>query len=833
MHLRSWLRAALTAHMKRKLKYFLLQLRLKNGEHEQGIVRLIFVSLIRAYLLYCGLTALPLLVIDIVIVYSILILASLFYFPGKNTRLAQGRRWLSMFADLSSITVGLLITHEAGAVLFWIYLWVILGNGMRYGARFLFVGQLFSVVGFLLVFALSDFWRAHEVISFGLLLTLTMVPFYTLKLLKSLQLATENARQSNAAKNYFIAQLSHDIRSPLNGIANASGLLKTTKLNPEQRDLVGILSNTTSGLKHIIENVLSMTRAENEMIEPNKVNFNLFDLVRNTTEMFRIQADEKQIDLFLRVDADTPIKLYGDAPHLQQILINLIGNAIKFTPKGRVEIRVHCSSSNEVMGTIRCEVFDTGIGISTIDQKRIFRRFSHANPAIIWQFGGSGFGISICNDLVQMMGGQMGVDSSLGKGSTFWIEVPFEIQSPDSIAHQERTHVICVGLPGNDLLFVKEHLGNWGMFFEQEDSVPRLFSRLIDLQAFGGGKIVLLCNHQHIGIAPKEFIRHISEITSRRSVSMVLVNPDRQYSAQQLGAFGYADVLNSPIERTRLFNALHVGPTPYPSGVISFNAYFEKQHNPARGLRVLVADDNNTSRRITAKILEVGGHEVVLADSGEHALSILEDSLFDILILDLKMPVFDGIEVMKIHRSSDIRIKTPVIILTANGSFEARHECNESGVDAFLTKPVVPSVLLETISRLTRTPALSSTHTLAAYSASDSDVDLIHEETLEQLEILGVGQEGFMYEVVQGFIAETEAALSKIRDSVLQNEQASFKTAIYSIKGGASNIGAIKLTNLCTVAANMEFENAADLLGEIHSCFTSTRVALLKSYVNR
>jgi two-component system sensor histidine kinase RpfC len=320
-----------------------------------------------------------------------------------------------------------------------------------------------------------------------------------------------------------------------------------------------------------------------------------------------------------------------------------------------------------------------------------------------------------------------------------------------------------------------------------------------------------------------------------------LFNPDLQAEVddEHLGT-GYTCLLRFPLDKTLLFNALHGVMTPRPtSGVISFKDHYERTNKEKRGIRILVADDNGTNRKIIARILEHGGHNVDLVEDGEQALDKLEQKRFDLMILDMSMPQMGGLDVVKIHRATSTQsAPTPVIILTADATIAAMRECEAAEIDSYLTKPVDAITLLDTVARLTATVNTVDVADLSpATVEEDSDQStLINENTLHQLALLGQGNDNFLQVVIHGYISETEKILETMRTALANQEYATFKELAHIIKGSSGNVGADAIYTLCSEImqcppADLNLKSSM-LLKQVHACFKTTRMLLIQHLGN-
>lgn len=831
--------------MNGKLDNFIRQVRQKSGEHEQIVLRIAFTSMILCYLYVEYLLGNP----DGITMHQVSFAASYLTFSVLlallvvfRPQFSRHRVFATMICDIGATTYVMLISNDSSPIFFGIYLWVIVGNGIRFGTWSLVTSYISSLIGFLIVVMMNDYWSAYPRLSIGLMLTLLLIPPYILKLRNQLNKALEEAKRASKAKSDFLSNMSHEMRTPLNGVIGASDLLISTRLDDEQNSLVGTLKQSAQLLLKLIDNILDLSRIESGKLASEKVDFDLHKLINSTLEMFLPQVEKKGISLSVRFSAETAFALRGDPLHLQQVVINLVGNAVKFTGKGSVEIRIFTLHQDEKSSTLRFEVIDTGIGISAQNQKRIFESFTQADQTITRTYGGTGLGTTISKQLVELMGGRMGVQSEEGIGSIFWFEVPFDKQpaaaTPDSRPSLEQLYVLTIGLPQSDQYAVTSYTGGWGIRCEHAASLTHFFTHLIDLNPALPENLIILCLPQNIGMTAKDFAANIRELQGRRKLSPILVNPDlHNHSEKEYYDAGYSCLLRTPLDKTLLFNALHGIMAPRPTeGVISFKEHYERNTANKRGVRILVAEDNSTNRQIIEKILRHGNHTVDLVENGEQALDRLESSNYDLLILDMNMPQMGGLEVVKIHRALLRQpLDTPVIILTANATPEAKRECERAHIDAYLTKPVDALTLLDTVARLTLIKPQPENAELAhapVNSEAQDERAYINDETLLHLSMLGGEQEDFLGTVIYGFLAETDKMLEAMRIAVARQEYATFRELAHILKGSSGNVGAQALFGVCSqilLCNETDLrEKASGQLDDALHCYLPTRAALLR-----
>ena len=359
----------------------------------------------------------------------------------KDLFKASSRKLLGAWLDICTTSIFIGLTANLGALLVSIYLWVIFGNGFRYGKSYLYHAQAISIVGFLIAINLNPFWKSQPAISYSLITMLIILPLYVAKLIERLhgamqkaELAYKKAEEANLAKTRFVANMSHEIRTPLNGIIGVSTLIKSTPLNSDQRDLLKSLDGSSKLLLSLLNNVLDFTKIEGRKLTIEDVVFSVEDAVYETLEIFRTQSIQKGIQLGASV-SNTLNMARGDTFILRQILANLMGNAIKFTEKGSVTISATLLQEDTDKLAVRFKVSDTGVGIPEERQGAIFESFTQADSSTTRKFGGSGLGLAIAKHMVEALGGTLKVQSTLGMGSSFW----FVLNLKKADIQQDRT----------------------------------------------------------------------------------------------------------------------------------------------------------------------------------------------------------------------------------------------------------------------------------------------------------------------------------------------------------------------------------------------------------
>lgn len=715
------------------------------------------------------------------------------------------RRIAAMVLDVASLTLFLHLGGSAVAVWYPVYLWVTFGYGFRYGNRHLLLCGAASVAGFGLVVATTAFWQDDIALSVGLMLALIVLPAYVARLIRMLTEAKRQAEAAGEAKGRFLAIMSHELRTPLNTVVGMASLIGKGQLDPDQRDMLGTLQIAARTLLGLISDILDFSRIDAGRFRPQTESFDLYETAQQTIAMLRQEASAKGLQLGLRIDPALPDLVRGWPQQFRQVMLNLVVNAVKFTPRGRVAVALDEAGRDARHVRLRLTVRDQGIGIPEEARDKIFELFTQADEAVTRRYGGAGLGLAIVKQLVTLMGGTVALESELGKGSTFIVEVPLELD-PGAVP---RT----LDLEGRKVAILGD-----------EDFAARLTPLLHSWNAVlaggtaaeeGAGAIIIDARGDALGA-----LATAHGLAAKHDAGVILVaDPAWSEHIAALAEGRLAAVLPAPVEQRALANALRSIPrTPSRRAAAPRPVPSPSQAPPRRKrpLRVLVAEDNTANRKIMQRMLEMVGHEAALVNDGEAALDALEKGAFDVALFDINMPVMSGYEATKLYRTAHMdERRLPIIALTADATVETERLCREAGIDAVLTKPVDAEQLVhaieETIARVTGSDLVADAPPPAAARAAETpgivtpisvhprygleSGAVVDDEAIEALRSLGAGT-NFFHDVIETFRIDARGIVEQLGKAAVEGDLRQFREHAHSLRSSAANVGGTRICEM-------------------------------------
>ncbi|HEV3416660.1 MAG TPA: response regulator, partial [Pirellulales bacterium] len=581
---------------------------------------------------------------------------------------------------------------------------------------------------------------------------------------EELERQKEAAELASRAKSEFLANMSHEIRTPLNGVIGMLELLSGTNLDTRQQRYARIARSSADSLLSLINDILDFSKIEAGKLELDHTDFDLHQLVEDMSEIFAQRAEDKKLELACHVRHDVPAAVRGDPDRLRQVLVNLTNNAIKFTERGEVVIRVSLETETPGDAVVRIEVSDTGIGIPPDRMNRLFKTFSQVDASTTRRYGGTGLGLAVCKQLVELQGGAIGVESEPGRGSTFFFTIRLEKQPAadrKSKLPLELTglRVLAVDDNATNLEILEAQLAAWKFDYATAKNGPEALRKLEEAAAAGKPFRLGILDMQ---MPEMDGLQLAAAIKSRPAIANVLLimltSIGESMAAERMNEFGLAAHLTKPARQSRLFDAI-IAAAAHPrdlrdadSGPIRSSVNLAAI--PPGSRRILLAEDNEVNQLVASEILAQAGFICDVVDNGLAATEAVARGNYDLVLMDCQMPQMDGFEASRAIRERQRRLgdgaaRVPIVALTANAIKGDRELCLQAGMDGYVTKPIDPVRLIETIQSLLasadgpqptseREPATSATDEPASVKSCDESLINPLDASAEPIDMAGL-----------------------------------------------------------------------------------------------
>ncbi|HEX2525240.1 MAG TPA: ATP-binding protein [Geminicoccus sp.] len=781
-----------------------------DSEHEQALIRIGFAVAIGVYILAAasgsgtffwgglGISAAAL-------VLSTALFVHILVWPG----ISPARRIAGMLIDTVGLCGVMLVGGMSAAPFYPILLWIILGHGFRFGRTYLFAAAGTALLLFSGVVLLNAEWRQVPALDVALILALIVLPAYVSTLLRKLEQAIHRAEEANQAKSRFLAVISHEFRTPLNAVIGLSDLLRRDEPDEDRREMLGTVRTAAGTILGLVDAVLDAAKIEAGRFTVITQPFDLDGLLGILRGMLEQQAQARGLRLRLVLDPGVPSALVGDQAALQQVLTNLVANALKFTERGEVVLRVQMAGRGQ---EVLFAVSDTGIGIPLDRQQRIFESFTQADDGTDRDYGGTGLGLTIAKELVELMGGRLALQSEPGRGTTFSFTLLLPAADLDDLPVLPSHGLVVVLGRGQLAVRAQEILERAGFGAQRAGSLEDVATKLHRRH----GRRLLVMADPATSSSAAELIGIVLHKVEG-SVDIVTIGSTEPPSLAMAG------LSPATLERDlpRLARA-SLAPHEAPRLAASQDAV-----TAAHPGRILVAEDNLTNQQVVRRILESAGHQVVIVGSGQDAVERIADEPFDLVLMDLNMPRMGGIEALKLMRFTEDDLP-PVVALTADATQATIDACRAVGFTDYAMKPIDAPVLLGLMDRLIEARVRAGVPAAAAaarepapvlppvpappspplpaapppeearrrpvltLAASAEPRPVLDRRKLDGLAKLDQG-DGFIEEVIDTFLVEAGELVEAMAQAVEKRDLAALHDHAHALRSSAAHLGATAL----------------------------------------